>query len=142
LSPLAARARAGAVVTQLEIQPDLSSVGVESTLWARGPGNRWVAVGFRNATVRPEDLARDAGRDLAEDPQVKGAFKVAEMLGLGAVSPEIKNRSLKIGAATEKALGMARTSFNQYLDLLALPVLAPALEQPARDQERGERKPR
>ncbi len=142
LNALAGRGRAGAVVTQLEIQPDLSSVGVESTLWARGPGNRWVPVGFRSATVRPEDLARDAGRDLAEDPQVKGAFKVVEMLGLGAVSPEIKDRSLKIGAATEKALGMARTSFNQYLDLLALPVLAPAPAQPARDQERGERKPR
>jgi hypothetical protein len=47
------------------------------------------------------------------------------MLGLGAVPAEMKERSLRIGAATERALGMARSAFNQDLDQLALPVLEP-----------------
>ena len=69
---------------------------------------------------------QEAGKDLAEDPQVKGAFQIAELLGLGAIPAEVKQRSLRIGAATEKALGMARSAFNQDLDALALPVLEPA----------------
>ncbi len=131
LNGLAARGRAGAVVTRLEIQADLSSVGVESTLWARGPGNRWSPVGFRSAAVRPDDLAPQAGRDLADDPQVKGAFKIVDMLGLGAVPPELKDRSLRIGAATQKALGMARSAFDESLGVLALPVMEPADAPPA-----------
>ena len=47
------------------------------------------------------------------------------MLGLGSVPAELKDRSLRMGAATEKALGMARSAFNQDLDQLALPVLEP-----------------
>ena len=111
-------------MTRLEIQPDMSGVTVESTLWVR-EGQRWLVFGSRNATVRPDDLGREAGKNLAEDPQVKGAFQIVEMLGLGAVPAEVKERSLRIGAATEKALGMARSAFNQDLDHLALPVLEP-----------------
>ena len=108
----------------LEIQPDMSTVTVESTLWVR-EGQRWSIFGSRNAVVRPDELGREAGKNLAEDPQVKGAFQIAEMLGLGAVPAEMKERSLRIGAATERALGMARSAFNQDLDQLALPVLEP-----------------
>lgn len=124
LKTIAARGRAGAVVTRLEIQPDMSDVTVETSLWLR-EGPRWLLFGSRSATVRPDDLAQEAGKNLADDPQVKGAFQIAELLGLGAIPGEVKERSLRIGAATEKALGMARAAFNQDLDDLALPVLEP-----------------
>jgi hypothetical protein len=124
LRAVGSRGRVGAVVTRLEIQPDMSTVTVESTLWVR-EGQRWSVFGSRNAVVRPDELGREAGKNLAEDPQVKGAFQIVEMLGLGAVPAELKERSLRIGAATAKALGMARSAFNQDLDQLALPVLEP-----------------
>jgi hypothetical protein len=121
------RGRTGAVVTRLEIQPDLSAVRVETMLWVR-EGQRWIIFGSRDATVRPDDLERGAGNGLADDPQVKGAFQIAELLGLGAIPSEVKERSLRIGAATEKALGMARSAFAQDLVDLALPVLEPSPE--------------
>ena len=124
LKTVGSRGRVGAVVTRLEIQPDMSAVTVESTLWVR-EGQRWFVFGSRNAVVRPDELAPDAGKNLAEDPQVKGAFQIVEMLGLGAVPAELKARSLRIGAATEKALGTVRSAFNEDLDQLALPVLEP-----------------
>ena len=91
-------------MTRLEIQADMSSVTVESALWVR-EGQRWFLFGTRDATVRPDELENDAGKELAEDPQVKSAFQIADLLGLGAIPPEVKQRSLRIGAATEKALG-------------------------------------
>ena len=129
LKAVAARGRAGAVVTRMQISPDMSNVTVESTLWIRA-GDRWVAFGSRAATVRPEDVGGDAAKGLEADPQIQGAFKVVESLGLGAIPADIKNRSLRIGAATEKALGMARSAFNEDLQALALPVLEPAKDSP------------
>jgi hypothetical protein len=126
LKAIAARGRIGALVTRLEIQPDMSSVTVECTLWVRTTAERWVPFGSRSATVRPDDLRPEAGQDLAADPQVQGAFKVVEMLGLGAIPADLKARSLRIGASTEKALGMARDACNQDLEHLVLPVLEPA----------------
>ena len=129
LKSIGARGRSGATVTRLAIQPDMSSVTVESALWVRD-GARWFLFGTRNATVRPDELDNDAGKDLAEDPQVKSAFQIADLLGLGAIPPEVKQRSLRIGAATDKALGMARSAFNQDLNDLALPILEPQPEPP------------
>jgi hypothetical protein len=129
LKTIGARGRSGAAVTRLVIQPDMSSVSVESALWVR-EGPRWLLFGTRNATVRPDDLDQAAGNDLAEDPQVKTAFQIVDLLGLGAIPPEVKQRSLRMGAATDKALGMARSAFNQDLDDLALPVLEPQPDGP------------
>jgi len=42
--------------------------------------------------------------------------------------PSLKERSLRIGAATQKALETTRSAFNQDLDALILPVLEPARE--------------
>ena len=136
LKTVGARGRIGAAVTRLEIQPDMSGVTVESTLWVRD-GQQWFVFGSRNATVRPDDLAQEAGKELAEDPQVKGAFQIAELLGLGAIPADVKERSLRIGAATKKALGMARAAFNQDLDDLALPVLEPNGEARRRSTSAG-----
>jgi hypothetical protein len=129
LKSIGAKGRSGAAVTRLAIQPDMSSVTVESALWVR-EGSRWFLFGSRNATVRPDELENDAGKELAEDPQVKTAFQIADLLGLGTIPADVKQRSLRIGAATQKALGTARSAFEQDLLELALPVLEPNLDGP------------
>jgi hypothetical protein len=136
LKSIGAKGRSGAAVTRLAIQPDMSSVTVESALWVR-EGSRWLLFGSHNATVRPDELENDAGKDLAEDPQVKTAFQIADLLGLGTIPAEVKQRSLRIGAATQKALGTARSAFDQDLLDLALPVLEPNLN----DQASGRKAP-
>jgi hypothetical protein len=140
LKTVGARGRIGAAVTRLVIQPDMSSVSVESTLWVR-QGQEWFSFGSRNATVRPDELAQEAGRELADDPQIKGAFQVVELLGLGAIPADVKQRSLRIGAATEKALGLARSAFNQDLEELALPILEPHLDNPGAGRGAPDRAP-
>lgn len=141
LKAVADRGRAGAVVTRLQIQPDMSSVTVESTLWIR-TGLRWVPFGSRAATVRPEELGAEATKGIEADPQIQGAFKVVESLGLGAIPADLKERSLRIGAATEKALGMARSAFNDDLQGLALPILEPAKDSAPAAPKDDQRTPR
>ena len=141
LKAIADRGRAGAVVTRLKIAPDMSDVTVESALWIRN-GDRWAQFGSRTATVRPEDVDAAAGKSLEADPQIQGAFKVVESLGLGAIPAELKTRSLRIGAATEKALGMARSAFNDDLQALALPIQEPgadAGDSAPKDDQRAKR---
>ena len=136
LTAIEARGRKGAVVTRMEMQPDLNGVTVECTLWICIGPKQWVPFGSRTATVRPADVRADAGQRLAEDPQVKSAFGIVEALGLGSVPAELEQRSLRIGTATEKALGMARSAFNQDLDALALPVLEPQADEPVQPKRR------
>jgi hypothetical protein len=124
LREMAGQGKVGVVVTRMELAPDFSSVAVETTLWARA-GERWAAAAVRSSTVRPDDLPANAGDGLADDPQVKAAFGVVEALGLGEVPPELKRRSLGMGAATRKALGQARGSLDQDLNSLALSLEAP-----------------
>jgi hypothetical protein len=119
------RGRIGAVVTSLDIALDQSAATVEMSLWVRQASGRWVATGSRSSRVRPGDLGPDAGDDLAADPQVAMAFKVVEGLGLGTLDPDLKRRSLGMGAATRKALGQARSAAEADLAALALPILAP-----------------
>jgi hypothetical protein len=130
LKKVGERGRVGAIVTRLDIPSDLSQVTVETTLWVRAGGDRWVPSGSRSASVRPDDLAPEAGQHLAGDPQVQTAFSLVESLGLGTIPPEVKQRSLRIGAATEQALGSARTAISQDLDALTLPITEPRTEDP------------
>jgi hypothetical protein len=139
LKAIAARGGIGAVVTRLEMQPDFSSTTVECTLWVRAGPERWIPYQSRSATVRPNDLPPAAGQAIAEDPQAKAATGIVEMLGLGSIPPEVKEQSMRMGAATDKALGTARTALNQDLDALVLPVLEPG---PARAAEQDQRKSR
>ena len=142
LQKIAARGRSGAAVTRMEIAPDMSQVSVESTLWVLGPRG-WVAWGSRTATVRPEDVNAGVAENIAGDPQVQAAFDIVEKLGLGAIAGDLKERSLKIGAATSQALGVVRSEFNRELDALALPVLeqSGASEPAARTQTSQADKP-
>lgn len=121
LRGVAARGRVGAVVTQLEISADLAMVRVESTLWVRR-SDRWFPACSRNATVRPADLAPNAGEPLADDPQVQGIFSLVETLGLGRIPDDVKRRGLNVGAATQQALGRVRSALLEDLSALALPV--------------------
>jgi hypothetical protein len=122
LNRVAARGRVGAVATRLEISPDLSMVRVEATLWVRSGADRWAPAGSRTAAVRPDALAPNAGAPLADDPQVKAVFGVAESLGLGQVPADVKRKSLNIGAATQKALSQVRSAYLDDLESRAFPV--------------------
>jgi hypothetical protein len=126
LRELAARGQVGALVTRLDIASDLATVAVEMCLWVRQGPDRWMPQGVRSARVRPDDLGPDAGKDLAGDPQVALAFRVVDATGLGVLTPEIKRRSLNLGAATQRALSKVRTAAEADLAGLALPVLAAA----------------
>jgi hypothetical protein len=141
LKAIESRGRIGAAVTGLEIAPDLAAVTVESTLWIHA-GERWIPFVSRNGTVRPEDVRGEAGKNLAADPQVQSVVRIIESLGLGAIPPEVKDRSLRMGAATEKALGLARSAFNQDLEALALPVLEPLRNDRGPDAKGEQRVPR
>jgi hypothetical protein len=122
LRELARRGRVGAVVTRLDMADDLSSVSVESTLWVRTGADMWVPAISRPAKVRCDDVPADEGRPLAADPQVQALFRIVEGIGLGSVPAETKQRSLSVGAATRRALGMAQSALARELDALALPV--------------------
>ena len=124
LREIEASGRIAALVTRLDMAADFSTVTVEITLWMRQGQERWVPAGSRSSRVRPDDLAIDAGKVLAADPQVSGAFQILDALGIGDAAPELKRRSLKMGAATQKALGEAREAAEADLANLVLPVHA------------------
>ncbi len=118
-------------MTRLELAPDMSQVSVEATFWVRAGADRWVPFSTRTATVRPDDVPANAGANIAADPQVQSAFSLVQALGLGHLAPELKERSLKMGAATQQALGTARGALSQDLNLLMLPVFDAATDAPA-----------
>jgi hypothetical protein len=125
LRALGEKGRVGAVLTRLEIAPDLAGVRVESVFLVRLGPERWQPAATRSASVRTDELRADAGANIAADPQVQSVFSLFEGLGLGEVSPEMKQRSVAIGAATQQALGRARSGLQEELEALTLPVGAP-----------------
>jgi hypothetical protein len=120
LRAVEARGRVGAVVTRQEMSPGLDAVRITISLWVRD-GRRWSAVGSKSASVRADALRPGGGDDLAQDPQIGAVFQLFESIGFG-FAPEVKQQSLNIGAATRKALGMARTAFADRLAALELPI--------------------
>ncbi|MGC8643402.1 MAG: hypothetical protein ACP5XB_26390 [Isosphaeraceae bacterium] len=129
--------RVGALVTRLDLPADLAHTSVEATLWVRTAPLRWIPFLTRSVAVRPEDLTAGEGQNLAADPRVKTAFSIVESLGLGTIPPEVKERTLRMGVATDKALGGARAAINHDLNLLALPVLDQSAEAPAQAGQAG-----
>jgi hypothetical protein len=120
LRTLAARGQTGAVVTRLDLTPDLAGGSVETTLWVRRAADRWEPVITRATKIRPETNGPNGGNQLAEDPQVKAALGIVEALGLGQVDPNLRKRSLNMGAATQQALALARETLDHDLRLLEL----------------------
>jgi hypothetical protein len=133
LREVASRGRVGAVVTEQFLNPDLGGATVQLSLWVREPRGQWAPYGSRSATVRPNELKGDDGKELADDPQVQAVFKAFEGLGLGEIPAEVKRKGLNAGAAVRKALGQARSAFQNDLANLALPVEA----QPAKAAKRN-----
>lgn len=119
-----ARGRAGFLVTRLELGPGQDSATVEAALWVRQAPGRWVVAMRRPATVRVGELGPGAGEAIADDPRVRAAFRFLDGLGLGPAGEDAKRRSLEIGAATRRALGLARSVMDADLDGLALPVVS------------------
>jgi hypothetical protein len=122
LGQVAARGRVGAMVTQQEMSPALDAVRITISLYVRN-GQRWSKAGAQSASIRTDALRPGEANDLDRDPQLAALFQVFESIGAG-FSPEVKQRSLNIGAATRKALGMARAAFSDRLAALALPLEA------------------
>jgi hypothetical protein len=124
LADLAGKGRSGAIVTKLEIAPDLAGVTVTSELWVHvGPGAAdWKPAGSRTATVRTDEVAAGAGEALAANPQIEQALDLADSLGLGQIDPQLKQRALGVGAATQQALSKVREQAQADLDRLAVPL--------------------
>lgn len=118
---IAARGRVGLMVTTLETAEDLASVKVEVVLYVHTRQDRWERAAARSVQVRGDEVRRGDGANVAADPQVKAIFKTAEDLGL-TIPDEIKNKSLNMGAATQKALANARAAIQPDLDAWLLPV--------------------
>jgi hypothetical protein len=122
LQTVAKRGRVGAVVTEQATSPDFSGATVRMTLWVRNPQNRWVALGNKSATVRTSDLKGNETKDIEQDPQIQMVFKAIQALGIGDVAKELKDVGLPVGAAVQKALGLAREAFQNDLNAFALPL--------------------
>ena len=122
LRDVAARGRVGAMVTKLDMSPDMETVTVESSLWVRGANGTWTRAVTRSGTLRTGDVAPGAVDAVADDPQVKAAFGLIDSVGLFQVTDEMKRKSLTVGATTKKALGLARSALSTDLSSLALPL--------------------
>ncbi len=116
---VSARGRVGLMVTTLETTADLSGVTVEVVLYAKVRDDRWERAAARMLQVRGNDVKAGEGANVAADPQVQSIFKAAEGLGL-EIPADLKAKSLNMGAATQKALGQARTAIQPDLDALNL----------------------
>ena len=124
LQSVAATGHVGGMVTRLEIAPDFGSVTVESALYVR-TANGWTRGPWRAGTIRTGDFAPGAAEAVADDPQIKAAFGMIDSIAPGMVTPEMKRKSLDVGATTKRALGLARSALNRDLSALALPLDAP-----------------
>jgi hypothetical protein len=122
LRQVAARDRFGALVTALDIAPDFSLVRVEITIWIRVEKARWMTYKTLPVAVRTAAVADDAAAPLAGDPRVQAVFRMVEAMGLGGVPDDVRRSSLRVGAATRQALGLAQLALRQEIEALALPV--------------------
>ena len=129
LNDMAAKGRAGAIVTRLDLAADMSSVTVESTLYVRGPGG-WTRGASRSGTLQTGDVGPGAVQEIAGDPQIQSAFGLVDSLGFGQVSGEMKQKGLLVGATTKRALGMSRSALARDLAEVALPIAEPATKAP------------
>jgi hypothetical protein len=120
LQPVARRGRVGAIVTGQKLSPNLDGVEVMMTLWVR-EGNRWNLYGSQTSRVRAADLKPDETDAIANNPQVQSVFQVLSSIGFAPDAPT-KQVTVNVGAATRKALGAARSAFNDSLANLVLPI--------------------
>ncbi len=120
LDRIEASGRIGVVVTMLETSPEFDRVAVETALLIRTAPGRWETGTRRRAEVRTADLPANAIQPLAADPQVRAAVQLLNGFGLGQVDPQSQQRGLAVGAATQRALGLARSALEADLNSVAL----------------------
>ena len=123
------RGRVGLILTRLDTDEDLAGVKLEVSLYVRTGRDHWEGAAHRTSHVRANEVKPGDGANIAEDPQVKSIFQGIEGLGI-EIPAELKQNSLMIGAATQKAIAQARTAIQPDLDALALPL--EARDEPAR----------
>ncbi len=121
LQGVAAKGRVGAIVTRMELSPDLDGVTVESALFFR-TGNGWTRGPWRAGTLRVGDVTPGAAEAVADDPQVKAAFGLVDSIAPGMITPQMKQKGLDVGATTKRALSMARSALSRDLAALAVPL--------------------
>ncbi len=121
LQSVAAKGRVGAIVTRMELSPDLEGVTVESALFVR-TASGWTRGPWRAGTIRVGDVAPGAAEAIADDPQVKSAFGLVDSIAPGMITPQMRQKGLDVGATTKRALSMARSSLSRDLAALAVPL--------------------
>jgi hypothetical protein len=119
LRDVAARGRVGAMVTRIELAPDLGRVSAESALYYRGPGG-WERGPWRTGSLQVGAVPPLVVGVVARDPQVQAVMEFVESIGGGLVSPELKQRGLIVGTTVGGAVLLARTALVGTLAGLAL----------------------
>ncbi|WP_406695593.1 hypothetical protein V5E97_31750 [Singulisphaera sp. Ch08] len=119
LRDVAARGRVGAMVTTIEVAPDLSAVSAESALYYRG-SRGWERGPWRTGSLQFGAVPPVVVGAVARDPQVQAVMGFVESIGGGLVSPEMKQRGLIMGTTAGGAVLLARTALVTSLAGVAL----------------------
>jgi hypothetical protein len=121
LGAVAARGRAGMILTRIVIGPDLSSASAESTLYFYN-GSNWDRALWRSQSLEVGTVPPVVVTMVAADPQVKAVMNLIDSIGAGFVSPEMKERGLLVGTTVGGAVVLARTALIRALTGLAFDV--------------------
>jgi hypothetical protein len=129
LQGVGSRGRVGAIVTRIEVSADFTSASAESSLYVRGAGG-WDRAAWRAETVGVGSVPPLITELVASDPQVRSILQLVDSLGMGLVSPELKQRGLEVGAAAGAAAVLARSSLWRTLSAEAIDLGAVPKESP------------
>jgi hypothetical protein len=121
LGAVAARSRAGMILTRIVIAPDLTTVSAESTLYCYN-GSNWDRAVWRSQSLEVGTVPPIVVTMVAADPQVQAVMNLINSIGAGFVSPEMKERGLVVGTTVGGAVVLARTALIRSLTGLAFDV--------------------
>ena len=131
LGAVAARSRAGMILTKIVIAPDLTTASAESTLYFYN-GSNWDRAVWRSQSLEVGTVPPIVVSMVASDPQVKAVLNLIDSIGAGFVSPEMKERGLLVGTTVGGAVVLARTALIRALTGLAFDVEGKASGRAAR----------
>jgi hypothetical protein len=121
LGAVAARSRAGMILTKIVIAPDLTTASAESTLYFYN-GSNWDRAVWRSQRLEVGTVPPIVVSMVAADPQVQAVMNLIDSVGAGFVSPEMKERGLVVGTTVGGAVVLARTALIRALTGLAFDV--------------------
>ena len=131
MAAVAARGRAGMILTRIVIAPDLSSASAESTLYFYN-GSNWDRALWRSQSLEVGTVPPVVVSMVAADPQVKAVMNLIDSIGAGFVSPVMKERGLVVATTVGGAVVLARTALIRALTGLAFDVEGKASGRAAR----------